>query len=91
MTSKSLKKILRSTDSEDYDDIVTKEDPEREAVVLKLRKIFKELLEAIGEDPERQGLKKTPERAAKALWYFTHGYQVLTRGSFISLNISFLL
>ncbi len=80
MSSKTNTKILRSTDSEDYDDIVSKEDPEREAVVLKLKKVFKELLESIGEDPERQGLKKTPERAAKALWYFTHGYHIQMNG-----------
>ncbi|CAG2171522.1 unnamed protein product [Oppiella nova] len=74
MNTKS--KILMSTDSEGYDEIVAKEDPQREAVVLRLKKVFKELLETIGEDTERQGLKRTPERAAKALWYFTHGYHV---------------
>ena len=36
---------------------------------------YRQLLEAIGEDPEREGLKKTPARAAKALQYFTKGYK----------------
>ncbi|XP_054154339.1 GTP cyclohydrolase 1-like [Oppia nitens] len=77
MASKSnANKVLTSTDSEDYDEIVAKQDPQREAVVLKLKKVFRELLETIGEDTDRQGLKRTPERAAKALWYFTHGYHV---------------
>lgn len=34
---------------------------------------YKAILELIGEDPTRQGLEKTPQRAAKALWYITHG------------------
>ena len=32
------------------------------------------LIASIGEDPERDGLRKTPERAAKALRYLTKGY-----------------
>ena len=36
---------------------------------------YKSILERVGEDPSRQGLLKTPERAAKALMYFTKGYE----------------
>lgn len=35
---------------------------------------YREILKLIGEDPEREGLKRTPERAAKALLAITEGY-----------------
>jgi GTP cyclohydrolase I len=34
----------------------------------------KEILRAVGEDPNREGLARTPERAGKALRYLTSGY-----------------
>lgn len=34
----------------------------------------REILSLLGEDPEREGLLKTPERVAKALQYSTKGY-----------------
>ncbi len=37
---------------------------------------YKDILLAIGEDPAREGLKRTPERVAKALQYLTHGYDL---------------
>ncbi|CAH8526778.1 unnamed protein product [Heterobilharzia americana] len=36
---------------------------------------FHKILIAVGENPNRQGLLKTPERAAKAMLYFTKGYE----------------
>ena len=33
------------------------------------------LVECVGDKPEREGLKRTPMRAAKALCYFTKGYE----------------
>ena len=38
--------------------------------------LYRELLLSVGEDPERDGLKQTPERAAKALAELTTGYQM---------------
>jgi GTP cyclohydrolase I len=35
---------------------------------------YRQLIQAIGEDVKRDGLKKTPYRAAKALTYLTGGY-----------------
>ncbi|MDE6121415.1 MAG: GTP cyclohydrolase I FolE [Muribaculaceae bacterium] len=34
-----------------------------------------EIIRLLGEDPSRQGLVRTPERSAKALWYLTQGYR----------------
>ena len=37
---------------------------------------YKNVLSLIGENPEREGLLKTPERMAKAVQYLTQGYQM---------------
>ncbi|OGT36890.1 MAG: GTP cyclohydrolase I FolE [Gammaproteobacteria bacterium RIFCSPHIGHO2_12_FULL_37_14] len=39
-----------------------------------MEKYFKQIIQALGEDPEREGLKDTPKRAAKALEFLTQGY-----------------
>lgn len=40
-----------------------------------LDELYAELIEAVGEDVTRQGLIKTPGRAARAMKYLTQGYQ----------------
>ncbi len=41
---------------------------------LALTKSYKDIIGLLGEDPEREGLEKTPERVAKAMQYLTQGY-----------------
>ena len=51
-----------------------REDRYDEDVTAEIAVHVKEILRLIGEDPEREGLLKTPERVAKALQYMTKGY-----------------
>lgn len=46
-----------------------------EEIKIELEKNYKNILKLIGEDPEREGLVKTPHRASNALLYFTQGYR----------------
>ena len=50
---------------EEYDEKTTKE----------LAGHVKAILKLLGEDPEREGLVKTPERVAKAWQFLTQGYE----------------
>ena len=53
-----------------------KESPEEEqARLVKISNAVRTILECLGEDPGREGIKKTPMRYAKALMYLTKGYE----------------
>ena len=41
----------------------------------KLAALYKDILQLLGEDPEREGLLKTPTRVAKAMQVLTRGYE----------------
>lgn len=57
---------IRYSKSENFDD----------QHIKRLQKNFEDILFAVGEDPRREGLEKSPLRAARAISFLTHGYQM---------------
>ncbi|HNW70278.1 MAG TPA: GTP cyclohydrolase I FolE [Bacteroidales bacterium] len=50
--------------------------PENPKQIKDLAFHYKSILKLLGEDPEREGLLKTPERMSRALKFLTHGYDL---------------
>ena len=62
----------------------------------KLIELYEGIIRDVGEDPSREGLQKTPERAAKAMQYLTRGYtqsaeEVVNNAIFESENNQMIL
>ena len=49
---------------------------EKDSNIIELADNYKNIISLIGEDVEREGLLKTPERVAKAMKFMTDGYQI---------------
>ncbi|OMH85947.1 GTP cyclohydrolase 1 [Zancudomyces culisetae] len=56
-------------------DRINETEQEKEQRIKRMAGAVKVILECIGEDVDRQGILKTPERYAKALLFFTKGYE----------------
>ncbi len=70
MAKKNLKNVIENGHSEGYEKL----DIYNFKNVDKLSEHYSAIIKLIGEDPEREGLLKTPDRVAKSIQFLTHGY-----------------
>ena len=54
----------------------SKIDQYNKSKIEEMSKHYSSIISNLGEDVEREGLKKTPERVAKAMQFLTHGYDL---------------
>ena len=57
-----------------HNPVYKKIDRYNESVLNEVSSSFKTIITSLGEDAQREGLMKTPERAAKAMQFLTQGY-----------------
>jgi GTP cyclohydrolase I len=68
--------IQRRSSDLDIEERLTRENNRlREKDLDRIADSYRELLQAIGEDVDRQGLQRTPDRASRALEFLTQGYR----------------
>lgn len=54
----------------------TKEEKYCSEALAPMVEAYKQIIEQVGENPNREGLLKTPERAGKAMQFLTQGYDI---------------
>lgn len=74
--NKTKKDFLLEMARENEMDGYEKMDLYNQETIDRLAFHYHEILKLIGENPNREGLVKTPERVAKALQFLTHGYDL---------------
>lgn len=78
MSSEIVKDMVIENMMDDYElkSGYEKRDLYNGKTIRKMSTHYREILKLIGEDPDREGLLKTPERVSKAMQYLTHGYDL---------------
>ena len=71
--SNAVRSIVRPT-APAVGEIMPAPTPEEQAIALMTDR-FRDIITAVGEDVNREGLVRTPERAAKAFHFLTRGYR----------------
>lgn len=56
--------------------VMNQKEKDQVETLNELKEHFNGVLTGVGEDPTREGLVKTPERAAKAMQFLTQGYEL---------------
>jgi GTP cyclohydrolase I len=72
MTSQIIKDMMQENLMDGYEKL----DLYNSETIAKLSEHYLEVIKLLGEDPNREGLLKTPERVAKAMQFLTHGYDL---------------
>ena len=70
----AVRKTIQGRKMITMENIYTREERYDADRIEKLAYHYREILSLLGEDPEREGLIKTPERVAKAMSFVTKGY-----------------
>ncbi len=52
--------------------------PSDSAKIEEIAAHYREIIRLVGDNPDREGLQKTPMRAARAMWFATQGYRTNT-------------
>ena len=67
--------LLTDMDLEEIDNYsYQRHDDYNNAQTQALTDLYRQIIANLGEDPNREGLKKSPERIAKAMQFLTQGY-----------------
>jgi len=72
MTSQIIKDMIQENLMDGYEKL----DLYNSETIAKLSEHYHEIIKLLGENPDREGLLKTPERVAKAMQFLTHGYDL---------------